>query len=117
MLHGFMYLVNAIKGDSEDPKCLMKLMYIALNLETVLYSKVNAITNVSIKCFEIKKSVTERKPTKECLKYLSEFFLTITVTRSKKVVQMQVTKIIILTLYFSNNRQISNIVKLTIVGS
>ena len=77
MLHGFMYLVNAIKGDSEDPKCLMKLMYIvyiALNLETVLYSKVNAMTNVSIKCFEIKKSVAERKPKKECLKYLSEFF-------------------------------------------
>ena len=28
VLHGFMYLVNAIKGDSEDPKLLMKLMYI-----------------------------------------------------------------------------------------
>lgn len=77
MLHGFMYLVNAIKGDSEDPKCLMKLMYtvyIALNLEAVLYSKVNTMTNVSMKSFEIKKSVAGRKPTKECLKYLSEFF-------------------------------------------
>ena len=35
VLHGFMYLVNAIKGDSEDPTLLMKLIFIvfiALNL-------------------------------------------------------------------------------------
>ena len=28
ILHGFMYLVNAIRGDSDDPKLLMKLLFI-----------------------------------------------------------------------------------------
>ena len=28
ILHGFMYLVNDIKGDSDDPKLLMKLLFI-----------------------------------------------------------------------------------------
>ena len=29
VLHGFMYLVDAIKGNSDDPKLLMKLSFIA----------------------------------------------------------------------------------------